>query len=457
MPGSSRPASATSSSGRGATSWSASTGSTSWSGCSLTAPVWRRGATAAAYGRGVSPSVLPVAADARVPDLLEHLAAALAGAGPALLPLPGGAADVPLRAAAALHRPAAAGTALLLATSGSTGAPRVVELGAEALAASATAAHARLGGPGQWLLALPLVHVAGWQVLVRSVVAGTAPVVAGSAGRGTAAGVGAAARRMGGRRRYAALVPTQLARVLEDRAATRALAGLDAVLVGGAAASGALLAAARSAGVRVVTTYGGTETAGGCVYDGVPLDGVRAGLEQGRVVLAGPVLARGYRGLPELSARAFPGAGPSRRHLTADLGRLVPGPGGRPLLQVLGRADDVLVTGGEKVAPLAVEEVLAGLDGVRAALVVGVPDPEWGQAVVALVVPAAAGAAPGLESARAAVRERLGAASAPRHLVVVEALPALAVGKPDRRAAAALAARRLGAEPLDARGSGSRQ
>ncbi len=392
--------------------------------------------------------VLPVSADARVRDLLEHLGAALLGAGPALLPLPSdgdAAAAAAVRTAAALTDPLAPGTALLVATSGSTGEPKVVELGAAALLASADAAHARLGGPGQWLLALPLVHVAGWAVLVRSTAAGTAPVVLEPGARADPAAFTAAVARLHGPRRYAALVPTQLARVLADPAAAAAAAGLDAVLVGGAASPPALLGAARTAGVRVVTTYGGTETAGGCVYDGVPLDGVRVALDDGRVAVSGPVLAHGYRGRPELTAAAFPRRGQRRWYLSADLGRLRPGPSGGAVLEVVGRADDVLVTGGENVAPAAVERVLTALDGVQAALVVGVPDPHWGQAVVALLVPAPGRAAPSLEQVRSAVRAHLGPPSAPRHVLVLDALPALALGKPDRRGAADLAAQRLGA------------
>jgi len=189
-----------------------------------------------------------------------------------------------------------------------------------------------------------------------------------------------------------------------------------------------------------VRTYGSTETSGGCVYDGAPLDGVEVALDDdGRVLLSGPVLATGYRGRPDLDAEAFVQRGGRRWYATSDLGAL--DAAGR--LSVLGRLDDVLVTGGRKVAPLAVERVLAGLPGVADALVVGVPDPEWGQRVVALVVPAAGAAAPALDAVRAAVRDRLGAASAPRDVLAVEAVPVRGIGKPDRRAAADLAARLL--------------
>jgi o-succinylbenzoate---CoA ligase len=369
--------------------------------------------------------------------LTRALRSALDGTGPALLPVPpeGRAALV---AAARPQDGVDDDVALLLPTSGSAGAPRVVELPAAALLASAAATSDRLGGPGRWLLALPLVHVAGWQVLVRGMLCGQGSPPSADPGADPAELAGALA--VAGATRVS-LVPTQLARLLAHPVATSRVARSPrpvTVLLGGAAATPALLDRAAAAGLRVVTTYGATETCGGCVYDGLPLDGVRVGLgDGGRVLLGGPVLARGYRdGGPGF--RDDPATG--RWFDTADAGRL--DDAGR--LHVLGRLDDAVVSGGEKVAPGPVEAVLTGLPGVREALVVGVPDDEWGQAVTALVVPDRSGAPPpGLERARAAVRAAVGAAAAPRHLLVVEDLPRRALGKPDRRAAAALATRRL--------------
>ncbi len=385
-----------------------------------------------------------VSADARVGDLLEDLSAALHGGAP-LLPLPPGEPGVTARLAAALHEPVDPGAALLLATSGSSGAPKVVELSGRALRASAEGAVEALGGPAQWLLALPLVHVAGWQVLVRSVLAGTDPVALPH-GPFDPAAFAEAATGMTGRRRCTSLVPTQLRRVLADPAAREAAATFDAVLVGGAATPTSLLDAARAAGVRVVTTYGSTETSGGCVYDGAPLSGVRAGLVDGVVRLSGDVLATRYRGAPALTAETFVGHGSRRWYLTPDVGRFVPAAGGNgPRLVVDGRRDDVVITGGVNVSPVAVERVLLAVAGVAEALVVGVPSPEWGQELVALVVPDGP-AAPDLAAVRQAAATRLGAASAPRSLLVVDALPATALGKPDRRAAAALASTRRSAD-----------
>jgi len=369
-----------------------------------------------------------------LPSLVRRLAAALDGSGPALLPVAPGAPGRAVVEAARLDQPLSEGTALLLPTSGSTGAPKVVELSAAALIAGARATHARVGPPGRWLLALPLTHVAGWQVLVRGLLAPGAAQVPHAMPPGPFTATAFAAAVEGSRPAvaFASLVPTQLGRVLDDPGATRAAATLTAVLLGGAAAPARLLDRARRAGIAVVTTYGSTETAGGCVYDGVPLDGVTTALTaDGRLRVAGPVLATAYRdaspGLVEEDG--------SRWFTTSDLARVVDG-----RVEVLGRADDVVVTGGEKVSPAAVERVLLGVVGVQDAVVVGVPDARWGSAVVALVV---ADDDVSDDRLRAAVADRLGRHHAPRHVLRPGAIPQHSIGKPDRRAAADLAARTL--------------
>jgi O-succinylbenzoic acid--CoA ligase len=360
-----------------------------------------------------------VPAQARL--LLPALAAALDGSGPAVLPLP----PQPDRVLAAL-RPGEPleddGVALVVPTSGSTGEPKGVLLSAAALRASGEATSARLGGPARWLLALPPTHIGGLQVLVRSLLAGTDPVLLPDAPF-TAGAFVAATGLLGGGRRCVSLVPTQLRRLLEDAPATAALSTYDAVLLGGAAARAALLSAAREAGVRVVTTYGMSETAGGCVYDGLPLDGVRVAVHDGLIRLAGPVLASGYRLRPDLTAEAFSGG----EFRTSDVGVL--GPDG--LLTVLGRADDVIVSGGEKVPPAAVEAALEKHASVVEAGVVGVPDDEWGERVVAFVV--LRGPLSPTE-ARAQVARSLPRTWAPRELREVEQLPLLPTGKIDRAA-----------------------
>ncbi len=352
-----------------------------------------------------------------VPELVEALRAALDG-GPAVLPL---ARTDPrlrdVRARLAPDRPAEPGTAVVVTTSGSTGDAKGVLLSAAALRAAAAATHARLGGPGQWLLALPAQHVAGIQVLVRSLLAGYEPVVAGRAQR-----FRQAAQTLAAPRRYTSLVPTQLSRMLAGDGLDL-LRAFDAVLVGGAAVPAALVTRARAAGVPVVTTYGMSETCGGCVYDGVPLDGVRVRIADGVIELGGPVLANGYRLDPAATARAFAGGW----FRTTDLGVLRDG-----MLEVLGRADFVINTGGVKVAPAAVEAVLTAQPGVAEACVVDLPSAEWGQLVAAAVVPAKQ--PPALTALLDAVRSALGGPAVPKLVRFADALPLRGPGKVDRAA-----------------------
>jgi o-succinylbenzoate---CoA ligase len=323
---------------------------------------------------------------------------------------------------------------LLIGTSGSTGAAKRVVLRAAALRASGTATHDRLGGPGRWLLALPAHHVAGAQVILRGLLAGHPPALLdGRAGfRPDRFAEAAAALDPASGRCYLSLVPTQLHRLLEHGGRPlELLRGFAGVLIGGAASSPALLERARAAGVAVATTYGMSETCGGCVYDGRPLDGVRVRLGgDGRIELSGPVLAEGYLGRPELTAESFVDGW----FRTSDLGLLR----ADGLLRVLGRADDVITTGGESVHPGAVERLLAAQPGVQAACVVGLADPEWGQLVAAAVVAGPGRPAPDAEGWRAAVRAELGAASVPRLIAVFDELPVRGIGKPDRAAVAQL-------------------
>jgi o-succinylbenzoate---CoA ligase len=332
---------------------------------------------------------------AAVPDLAS-VAAALDGSGPALLTDP----SVPLAG------PVDDEVCAVVPTSGSTGARRGIELTAACLTASARAT-AEVVGEGQWLLAIPPTHVGGLQVLVRSVLAGTSPVAL--EGPTTREAFEQAAARLIADRRLVSLVPTQLRRLLGSPALRR----FDAVLLGGAAAPADLVEAAREDGVRVVTTYGMTETSGGCVYDGVPLPAVSVDVAD-RIVVRGPVVARGVLG-------GEPFGGEVR---TDDVGAWRDG-----RLVVLGRADDVVVTGGEKVAPAAVEDRLRTHPSVVDVAVVGVPDEEWGARVVAVVVlrgPLT------LQQARDHVAGPLPRAAAPRELRVVDALPLLPSGKVDR-------------------------
>jgi len=371
------------------------------------------------------------------PRLTELLAAALEGTGPALAPLdatlPAARLDELLAALApgtvedpggvttarsGKRRGVADSTAVIVSTSGSTGLPKGVELSAAALLHSARASLARLGArPGErWLCCLPAAYIPAIGVLVRSLVSGTDPVVADRADAETVAASGCA---------YVSLVPTQLRRLLgRDIDMSTPLASFRSVLLGGAAAPADLLDAARAARVRVVTTYGMTETCGGCVYDGIPLDRVRAEIREeaedasGRIWLGGPVLFSGY----------VDGPGPDDGWFrTGDLGHV--DPSGR--LVVHGRADDVINTGGFKVVPGEVAEALRTCPGVSDVAVVGQPDPEWGERVIAVVVPADPADPPGLDLLRLHVRRRLPRYAAPSRVVFVDAVPLLPSGKHD--------------------------
>ena len=379
------------------------------------------------------PAPPPGAAGAALTTVWPALRRALDGGAPlAVLPAGAGPADA-ARAVLRPDEPLEPGTDLVVVTSGSTGGGKGVLLSAAALRASATATLDRLGGAGSWLLALPTSAVGGLQVLVRSALAGREPAVL-ARGERLADAVG---RLPAGDRRYTSLVPTQLRRYLAEE--PDVLASFAAVLVGGAATDAGLLDAARAAGVRVRTTYGMSETAGGCVYDGVPLDGVSVRVSEGiggrvgeGVELAGPVLATGYRLDPAGTADAFRDGWFATRDagsLTAD-----------GTLTVHGRLDDVLISGGVNVSPQAVEAALREHPAVADAVVAGLPDPEWGQRVVAAVVPAP-GAVPDLAELRPWVAGRLGPAAAPRALTLVGAVPTLHTGKPDRRSVTEMLAR----------------
>jgi O-succinylbenzoic acid--CoA ligase len=361
---------------------------------------------------GTGPVVAPI--DPRLPR--DQVTALLRALRPDTLETPQGTQRLDGAGAPAL----APETAVVITTSGSTGEPKGAELRAAALRHSARASLDRLGAqPGQrWLSCLPPSHVSGLQVFIRSLLAGSVPVVLD---RLDAAAVTAA----GGQ--YVSLVPTQVRRLLDEPGGPEALASFRAILLGGAAVPGRLLAEARASGARVITTYGMTETCGGCVYDGWPLDGVSARVgADARIRLAGPVLFSGYRGRPDLTAAALDGDW----FVTSDVGDLAED--GR--LAVRGRADEMINTGGEKVAAGQVAALLETCPGVREAAVVGRPDPEWGEVVTAIVVPSDPDAPPGLATLRGFVRGKLPDFAAPRSLIVVPAVPLLPSGKPDLQA-----------------------
>lgn len=314
--------------------------------------------------------------------------------------------------------------ALVVTTSGTTGAPKGALLTAAALTASASATYQRLGGPGRWLLAIPPYHIAGLQVVVRSVIAGTEPVELDVTAGFDIDQLPAAVAALGSGRRYTSLVAAQLAKALSDPSATAALAELDAILLGGGPAPRPVLDAAAAAGLTVVRTYGMSETAGGCVYDGVALDGVgmRVGAD-GRIALGGDTLAKGYRNPVDPDPFAEPGW-----FVTDDLGTV----DDRGVLSVLGRVDDAISTGGLTVLPGAVEAALGTHESVADCAVFGVADDRLGQRVVAAIVLTAGSTAPTLDSLRSHLARTLDATAAPRELHVVEELPRRGIGKLDR-------------------------
>jgi len=305
----------------------------------------------------------------------------------------------------------------VIATSGSSGSPKRVALSRAAVLASAEASATRLGGSGPWVLALPSSYVAGLNVMSRSLLAGHRPVVLGELDPRDVVLEGG----------YLSLVPTQLHRWLESPDDRGALARFAAVLVGGGPVDASLKERSRDAGIRLVATYGMAETCGGCVYDGLPLDGVGLALAtDGRVRLSGPTLFDGYLDDPDSTAEVLVDGW----FHTSDAGRL--DDEGR--LQVLGRLDDMVVSGGVNVPAAAVAARLREHPRVRAAEVVGLDDPEWGHRVVAVVVGDLA-----LDEARAWVGEKHPRSWAPRDVVDVPALPMLANGKVDRLAVRELA------------------
>jgi O-succinylbenzoic acid--CoA ligase len=384
---------------------------------------------------------LPVTTTAAdLAGLLVALRTALRGDGPVPAPHPPERGPAPASGAGGTlsgdEDAPADPTAVVVTTSGSTGDPKAALLPASALLASAAATHDRLGGPGAWLLAVPPHTVAGVLVAVRALTTGTEPALCDLRGGFRPDRFAAAAADLRGHRRYTALVATQVRRLLDAGGpALAALAGFDAVLLGGGPVPRGMREEAGAAGVRLVATYGTSETCGGCVYDGQPFDGVLVDTTRdGRVRVAGPVVARGYRGRPDHPA--FDDSPVGRRFTTDDLGAVTGG-----VLAVDGRVDDVVISGGCKVSAHVVADVLRRRPGVREAAVVGVPDREWGTRLAAAVV-AGPGARVDPDLLRRDVAAELGRWAAP-DVVVVDELPTVEPGKVDRAAVRRLAAARV--------------
>lgn len=376
---------------------------------------------------------LPLTSTPAVLDARRELLSVLDGTA-AMLPVPAddpGAAAA-LSAALGADEPVDDACALVVSTSGTTGPPKGAMLSADALHASAAGTARTLGGPGAWLLTLPAHHIAGVQVLLRSLAAGYDPVVIDVRSGFDPGLLPGAIAAMAGPRRYTSLVPLQLRKALADPTATAALASLDAILVGGAATPPELADVARSAGLRIVRTYGMSETAGGCVYDGVPLPGTAVRIADagtdgvGRVELGGSTVAFGYRNLREHPAFAAPGW-----FRTDDLGVIESSADG-DVLRIIGRADEAISSGGLTVIPQVAEAVIERLDGVAACAVFAIGDERLGEAVAAAIVPG--GAPPSDDAVRHAVTAHLDRYAAPRRVFIVDELPLRGPGKVDRRA-----------------------
>ena len=300
---------------------------------------------------------------------------------------------------------------MIVESSGSTGTPKRIELSREALIASAKATEKRLGGPGQWLLALPTNFIAGAQVLIRSALAETQPVMMNTAMPFTADAFIRSASLMTGERRYTSLVPTQLLRlkseVEQSEFALSVVKRFDAILVGGQAADPKLVQHLRDLGLNIVLSYGMTETCGGCVYDGVALEGVIVEIIDGHIAISGPVLARGL----------------GERFVTADLGEL----DAYGKLTVLGRSDRVIVSGGIKLALDRVEAVVREVRGVQDAVAVGLANQEWGERVGVAYV----GSPEVADDIATALAEVLGPIGKPVRVIRVNTIATLPNGKPD--------------------------
>jgi O-succinylbenzoic acid--CoA ligase len=351
-----------------------------------------------------------VPADASI--VLPALRDALGGSGPAILvgdPSADLPAEVPVR------------VALVVETSGSTARPKRVALSADALLASAAASASATGGHGQWLLALPVHYIAGLNVLIRSIASETEPVILGGASFDPLA-FAAAAERMDADLRFTSVVPAQLGRLLDTPEALPALRRFTRILVGGQSTPALLLERARELDVKLVRTYGSSETGGGCVYDGVPIGNTEVRIADGEVELAGAVLADGYLGDDERTAETFPDVDGKRWYRTGDTGEVIDG-----VLRVTGRLDDVIISGGIKVSLADVERVVRGIPGQTDAVIVRARDERWGEVPVVVTSNAIE-----LASLRKIVGDSLGVAASPARVVIVDAVPTLSSGKPDR-------------------------
>jgi O-succinylbenzoic acid--CoA ligase len=297
--------------------------------------------------------------------------------------------------------------ALIVKTSGSTGNPKSVLLTSQSLIASARASHQYLSAsPGQrWSLLLPTTHIAGINVLVRSIELGTVPV-----------GVDSQAE-------FSAIVPTQLHRAVHsDRQLSEHLQNCRAVLVGGARLDSELKKRAQDLGINVITTYGMSETSGGVIYDGKALDGVSFQIIDKHIALKGPQIAYGY----------LEGGFPIKDgwFITSDLGFIQDG-----ALVVEARADDQIISGGENISLVLVEQKVREILPNQEIILFSLPDDLWGEKLCI-------GSDSKIDLMN--LKEKMGSILTPKSVFLFDQIPTTSIGKPDRRAAAELA-RKIGA------------
>jgi O-succinylbenzoic acid--CoA ligase len=347
-------------------------------------------------------------AQSPIPEVMVNLAAAMVGTGPALSFEEMSQSQVP------------SPVALVVATSGSSGGPKEVGITAKALLASAKASNEFLGSRvGQvWSLLLPLTHVAGINVLVRSLELGTTPIDLRDAKEYPKAD-------------FTAIVPTQLFRALNgETQLLEHLKGCQAVLVGGAALPEATAQAAENARIKIVTTYGMTETCGGCIYDGTPLAGVEVRTDDGVIEIKGPTIAYSYLN----DEQAWKDSFNDGWFVTHDLGAFV---GGK--LTAIGRADDIIISGGEKVSLSAIESALSGKFPENEFAAFSVPDAEWGNALHIAI----AGERPvSTHEISTHLEQILGVVAKPKGFLILSTLPMIGVGKVDHKALAQAALER---------------
>ena len=322
------------------------------------------------------------------PQFLEALLLALKGDGPALSTTPLDLTEIDSR------------TALVVTTSGSTGNPKSVLLSAQSLIANARATHKFLGASSgeRWSLLLPTSHIAGLNILIRSIELGTEPV-----------GVESQAD-------YSAIVPTQLHRALNgDATLLSHLKQCKAVLVGGGPLGSELHKEASNSGINVITTYGMTETSGGVIYNGAPIDGVSVEIQDGRIALKGPQVALGYlNGEYPINNGWF---------LTNDYGSIENG-----ILKVSGRFDDQIISGGEKISLSAIENFLQSEFASLEIVAFAKSDKEWGEKLCIATTQSI-----DLNDLQGRLRGKFGAHASPKELIKVSAIPYLGIGKPDRK------------------------